>query len=157
MITLSSGLFAQHFAEWDEWCEKTDLTHVSYKEEEIVVRGFDGVNTPPRLDQKERQLFYSYGITAYWWYYDQLEFFHLLYLEAVHRDSTGAEIKRFPMNGHFSEEFKHYFKSEIPAERKKNIFFERIYLKDTDENYLRLEKPQTFCPHCSWEEEESEE
>jgi hypothetical protein len=89
---------------------KTDLKSLPYEVDKIVVRGFDGVNPPPRLGSPDRPLFYGYGITAYCRTVDSLLFFTLIKLDAVHRDENGESIRGFPLKGcRYNDYFKPYF------------------------------------------------
>ena len=128
---------------------ETDLEHLPYNIENIVVRGFDGTNPPPKLIKTARPMLYGYGITAYHITYDSLIFFKVLSAKAIHRDESGNIIKEFDIkNGRYSPEFKKYFLESIRSEERKQIWFEQIYIRDKKDNVLYLAEPQKFCPHC---------
>ena len=50
----------------DQLVAKTKLESLTYPINEIIIRGFDGNNPPPKMVVPERPLFYGYGITAYY-------------------------------------------------------------------------------------------
>lgn len=128
---------------------KTNIKALPYDPAHIVVRGFDGQNPPPRLVVPDKPLFYGYGITAYIKTADSLRFFTIVQLDAVHRDGSGNEIARFTETGsRYSEAFKEYFLSKIAPTEKKNIYFENVFVKDKNENLLKLTRTFRFCPHC---------
>ena len=132
----------------DELVAKTNYDNLSYPISEIIVRGFDGDNPPPRLVEPARPLFYGYGITAYFQTQDTLMFFKVQKLEAIHVNDDGEIIHTFKLAGsRYTESFKGYF-IHLPQEVKRKIFFRNIYLKDKKGNYIKLNKQHTWCPHC---------
>jgi hypothetical protein len=151
LILLAFGAVAQEHSE-DELVRRaaeTDIEHLPYTIEKIVVRGFDGSNPPPRLVETTRPMLYGYGITAYHMSYDSLIFFKVVAMKAVHRNSDGSILKSFEVkNGRYSQEFKEYFLERIRPEERQDIWFEEIYISDKKDNIIYLAEPQKFCPHC---------
>jgi hypothetical protein len=146
-FTAKSQLFAEE--ELARMAAETDIEHLPYNVENIVVRGFDGTNPPPRLVKTTRPMLYGYGITAYHITYDSLIFFKVLSAKAIHRDESGNVIKEFEIkNGRYPPEFKKYFLENIRASERKEIWFEEIYIRDKKDNILYISEPQKFCPHC---------
>lgn len=149
LFSWNQQVHAQDFEQWDIKVAETNTDALPYAPYKIIVRGFDGKNPPPRLTAPQRQLFYGYGMTAYYQTKDTLTFFTLLYLDAVHYDKDANVVASFPQAGsRYSDEFKNYFVNRISEAERKNIRFENIYLKDKKGNYLKITTPQEFCPHC---------
>jgi len=127
---------------------KTDISSLDYPVNEIVVRGFDGENPPPRLIEPERPLFYGYGITAYYQSQDTLVFFKVQQLEIVHLNTEGEIIHTFNQNGsRYTESFKGYF-IHLSPEEKRLIYIRNIYLKDKKGKHLLIKDRLPWCPHC---------
>ena len=132
----------------DQLVAKTKLESLNYPISEIIIRGFDGVNPPPRMVIPERPLFYGYGITAYYQTEDTLIFFKVHTLEAIHLNDAGEIIHTFKLKGsRYSESFKGYF-MYLSSDEKQKIFFRNIYLKDKKGNYIKLKDNHVWCPHC---------
>jgi hypothetical protein len=132
----------------DALVAKTNFENLDYPIEKIIVRGFDGVNPPPRLKEPERPLFYGYGITAYFQTTDTLMFFKVQKMEAIHLNEEGEIIHTFKVKGsRYSESFKGYF-MHLSLEEKKRIYFRNIYLKDKKGNFIKLKGNQIWCPQC---------
>lgn len=145
------GAIAQEYTD-DELARRaaeTDIEHLPFSIEKIVVRGFDGSNPPPRLIETTRPMLYGYGITAYHMSFDSLIFFKVLTMKAIHRGKDGSVIKSFDIkNGRYPAEFKEYFLEKIRPEERTEIWFEEIYISDKKDNIIYLAEPQKFCPHC---------
>lgn len=140
---------AQSLSDLELLVEDTDLEALDYKLNEIVVRGYDGSNPPPLRKQPTQRILWGYGTTAYILDYDTIIYFDIIVMDAVHRDENGNEIKRFNLKeGKYPSEFKTYFLEKCTKEERSNIYFENIFLRDKEGNYLKIENEQKFCPHC---------
>lgn len=150
LLLTFNGLFAQEsIQELDKKVALTKVNTLPYNVNDIVVRGFDGTNPPPRLETPMRNMFYGYGMTAYIQSLDTLIFFNIVRLDAKHENTAGKVLRESEETGNrYTEAFKNYFTAAIEASEWKNIYFDNIYLVDKKGNYLKISKRMKFCPHC---------
>ncbi|GEM_PF-625149 len=128
---------------------KTDVSSLPYPVDQIIIRGFDAEDPPPRLQAPERPLFYGYGLTAYYQNADSLIFFRIQNLDAVHLDDEGNILNSFKLTGsRYTDSFKSFFLTAISAEEKKNIVLRNIYIKDKKGKFIHLVDDQQWCPRC---------
>jgi len=132
----------------DSLASLTDTTQLGYLPSELVIRSYDGNYPPPLKSMPDKQIFFGFGITAYWLTSDTLAFFKLQSFEVVLRDAFGNEVRKFENGKTYTKDFRKFYLEELDPKEYCKLYLQKVYLKDKNSNMLKFEEPFLLCPHC---------